>query len=97
MMEVGAHKLIEPRWMGIKGAFATKSPSGANRAHEKSRRSLILVLMDVCCRDRPIASATLINLFAKSVSRMGSGPLAGLLREIGVSVIPKVSLVGDAL
>ena len=63
----------------MKGAFATRSPSGAKSAHEKSRRSLILVLIEVCWRDRPIASATLINLLAKSVSRIGSGPLLGVL------------------
>jgi hypothetical protein len=58
----------------MKGALATKSPSGANKAHEKSRRSLIFVLIEVCCSERPIASATLMKRFAKSVSRIGSGP-----------------------
>jgi hypothetical protein len=65
---------MDPRWIGMKGALATRSPSGANSAHEKSRRSLIFVLMEVCCSERPIASATLMKRFAKSVSRMGSGP-----------------------
>ena len=59
--------------MGINGAFATRSPSGANSAQEKSKRSLILVLIDVCCSDLPIASATLMKRLAKSVRRMGSG------------------------
>jgi hypothetical protein len=63
----------------MKGAFATKSPSGAKSAQEKSKRSFMLVLIEVCCKDLPIASATLINRFAKSVSRMGSGPLDGLV------------------
>ena len=69
------HKLIEPKWIGINGALATKSPSGANRAHEKSSRSLMFVLIAVCCNDLPIASATLMNLFAKSVRRIGSASL----------------------
>ena len=34
----------------------------------------MFVLIDVCCNERPIASATLINRLAKSVSNMGSGP-----------------------
>ena len=72
------HKLIAPRWIGINGAFATKSPSGAKRAQEKSSRSLMLVLIEVCCNDRPMASATLINLLANKVKRMGSGPLLGV-------------------
>ena len=58
----------------MKGALATRSPSGANKAHEKSRRSLIFVLIEVCWSERPIASATLIKRFAKSVSKIGSGP-----------------------
>lgn len=60
--------------MGINGAFATNSPSGAKSAHEKSSLSLMLVLIDVCWRDRPIASATLMKRFANSVSMIGSGP-----------------------
>jgi len=63
----------------MKGAFATKSPSGAKSAQEKSKRSFMLVLIEVCCKDLPIASATLMKRFAKSVSRMGSGPLDGLV------------------
>lgn len=69
------HKLMDPKWIGMNGAFATRSPSGANRAHEKSSRSLIFVLMAVCWRERPIASATLMKRFAKSVRRIGSGGL----------------------
>jgi hypothetical protein len=68
------YKLMDPKWIGIYGAFATKSPSGPNNAHEKSSRSLMLVLIEVCCNDRPIASATLINRFANKVKRIGSGP-----------------------
>lgn len=56
----------------MKGAFATKEPSGANSAQLKSSRSLMLVEIAVCCSVRPIASATLMNRFAKSVSRIGS-------------------------
>lgn len=69
------YKLIDPRWIGMKGAFATRSPSGAKSAHEKSSLSLMLVLMDVCWSDLPIASATLMKRLANSVRRMGSGPL----------------------
>ena len=69
---------MEPRWIGIKGALATRSPSGANSAQEKSRRSLMLVLIEVCCNERPIASATLMKRLAKRVSRIGSGPLLGV-------------------
>jgi hypothetical protein len=70
---------MEPRWIGIKGALATRSPSGANSAQEKSRRSLMLVLIEVCCNERPIASATLMKRLAKRVSRIGSGPLPGVI------------------
>ena len=72
------YKLMEPRWIGIKGALATRSPSGANSAQEKSRRSLMLVLIEVCCNERPIASATLMKRLAKRVSRIGSGPQPGV-------------------
>lgn len=85
-----------PRWIGMNGAFATRSPSGANSAHEKSSRScvgwygqrvvaagngaaeraLMLVEMAVCCKVRPMASATDMNRFAKSVSRIGSAELS---------------------
>jgi hypothetical protein len=34
----------------------------------------MFVLIEVCCNERPIASATLIKRFAKSVSKIGSGP-----------------------
>jgi hypothetical protein len=57
----------------MKGAFATRPPSGANNAHEKSRRSLMFVLMDVCRSERPMASATLMKRLANSVRRIGSG------------------------
>jgi hypothetical protein len=58
----------------MKGALATRSPSGANRAQEKSNRSLMFVLIDVCCNERPMASATLMKRFANRVRRIGSGP-----------------------
>jgi len=41
---------IAPKWTGIWGAFDTKPPSSPNSAHEKSKRSLILVEIDVLCR-----------------------------------------------
>ncbi len=66
---------MAPRWIGINGAFATNSPSGAKSAHEKSSRSLIFVLIEVCWSDRPMASATLMKRLAKRVSIMGSAPL----------------------
>lgn len=78
---------MDPRWIGINGALATKSPSGANRAQEKSNLSLIFVLMEVCCRERPIASATLIKRFAKRVSKMGSGPFVVLLDESTLGIV----------
>ena len=72
---VWTHKLMEPRWIGMNGAFATRSPSGANSAHEKSSRSFMFVLIAVCCKERPMASATLMKRFAKRVRRIGSGGL----------------------
>lgn len=63
----------------MNGAFATKSPSGANSAHEKSSLSLMFVLIDVCCNERPIASATLMKRLAKRVKRMGSGLLTSFI------------------
>lgn len=41
----------------IRGAFATRSPSGPKMAHEKSSRSLMLMLTAVFCSVRPICSA----------------------------------------
>lgn len=79
--------------MGINGAFATRSPLGANSAQEKSNRSLILVLMEVCCSERPIASATLINRLAKSVSNIGSG----FLSDHRLSESSKVDIGGVVL
>ena len=81
------HKLIEPRWMGMKGALATRSPSGAKRAQEKSRRSLMFVLIAVCWSERPIASATLMKRFAKSVRRMGSGGLYFFVCSVMTAVV----------
>mmetsp|Transcript_42976 Transcript_42976/g.102241 ORF Transcript_42976/g.102241 Transcript_42976/m.102241 type:complete len:219 (-) Transcript_42976:1321-1977(-) len=48
---------MEPRWTGMCGAFATRPPLSSNSAHEKSRRSLMLVEIDVRWRVRPICSA----------------------------------------
>ena len=73
----------------MKGALATRSPSGANNAHEKSRRSLIFVLIEVCCSERPMASATLIKRFAKRVSKIGSGP-----SEPDIEVVVTVCVLG---
>lgn len=47
---------MAPRWTGMWGALDTKPPSGPNTAQEKSRRSFILVDMEVLCRTRPICS-----------------------------------------
>jgi len=38
---------IAPRCTGIWGALDTNPPSGPNNAHEKSKRSLMLVEIDV--------------------------------------------------
>lgn len=62
----------------MNGALATKSPSGAKSAQEKSRRSLMFVLIEVCWRLLPIASATLIKRFAKRVKIIGSGLFVGI-------------------
>jgi hypothetical protein len=78
---------MDPKWMGIKGALATKSPSGAKRAQEKSKRSLIFVEMLVCWSDLPIASATLMKRLAKRVRRIGSGA------ELGEGIV-EAKLVG---
>lgn len=47
---------MAPRWTGMWGALDTKPPSGPNTAHEKSRRSLMLVEMEVLWRTLPICS-----------------------------------------
>lgn len=86
-VKVLSHKLIDPRWIGMNGALATRSPSGAKSAHEKSSLSLMFVLIDVCCNDRPIASATLMNLFAKRVRRIGSGPFDCFVGETEISMV----------
>ena len=66
MLEVVTWNLLAsdmaPRWTGRWGALATREPSGPNRAHEKSRRSLMLTLMLVRCNVRPICSAMPMNL-----------------------------------
>lgn len=41
---------IAPRWTGMCGALATRPPSGPNNAHEKSRRSLMFVEIEVLWR-----------------------------------------------
>ena len=66
----------------MNGALATRSPSGANRAQEKSNRSLMFVLIDVCWSDLPIASATLMNRLANSVNRMGSGAFRDMIAPL---------------
>mmetsp|Transcript_17130 Transcript_17130/g.51273 ORF Transcript_17130/g.51273 Transcript_17130/m.51273 type:complete len:272 (-) Transcript_17130:1994-2809(-) len=59
---------MAPRCTGRWGALATRPPSGANRAQLKSRRSLMLTLMLVRCRVRPISSANPMNLWEKMAS-----------------------------
>ena len=63
---------MDPRWTGKCGALATKEPSGANRAQEKSNLSLILVEQEVFYKVLPIYSAIDINLFPKIESNIGS-------------------------
>lgn len=53
-LNITTYKLIEPKCIGMNGAFATRSPSSENNAQEKSNRSLIFVLIAVCCKDLPI-------------------------------------------
>ena len=45
----------------------------------------MFVLIAVCCNDLPIASATLMKRFAKSVRRIGSGPPASVFMAAIVS------------
>lgn len=90
-----AHKLIAPRWIGMNGALATRSPSGAKRAQEKSRRSFMFVLIEVCWRDLPMASATLMKRLAKRVSMIGSTPFRELLFCGIVIVSSETVVVGD--
>lgn len=53
----------------------------------------MFVLIEVCCNERPIASATLINRLAKRVSKIGSGPSES---DIVVGGIPVLEVVGPA-
>ena len=64
--------LIEPRWIGICGAFATSIPSGSKIAQEKSSRSLMLTEYAVFSRVRPICSAIDMNRLLKTSSITGS-------------------------
>src|ERR1700738_1901225 len=57
----GSYTNSLPKWTGTFGAFATSFPSGENKAHEKSRRSLILVDSEVFWKIRLIWSATDMN------------------------------------
>ena len=63
---------IAPRCTGRWGALATRDPSGPNRAHEKSRRSLMLTLTLVRCRTRPICSAMPMKRCENTASCTGS-------------------------
>lgn len=47
---------MAPRWTGMWGALDTSPPSGPNTAQEKSRRSLMLVEIEVLWRTLPICS-----------------------------------------
>lgn len=46
----------------------------------------MLVDMEVCCSDRPIASATDMKRLAKRVSRMGSGPFLVMCLETSMVI-----------
>jgi hypothetical protein len=63
---------IDPRCTGKWGALATREPSGAKRAQEKSNLSLILVEHEVFCKVRPIYSAIDINRLPKIDNKIGS-------------------------
>ena len=71
-MTVRMLSLIEPRWMGMCGAFATSMPSGSKIAQEKSSRSLMLTEYAVFSSVRPICSAIDMNLLLKTSSITGS-------------------------
>jgi hypothetical protein len=49
-------------------------------------------LIAVCCSERPMASATLMNRFAKRVSRIGSGPLPSFLSLVFIELIVLVKV-----
>mmetsp|Transcript_856 Transcript_856/g.2500 ORF Transcript_856/g.2500 Transcript_856/m.2500 type:complete len:288 (+) Transcript_856:1618-2481(+) len=63
---------MAPRWTGTWGAFATRPPSAAKRAHEKSRRSLMFTELAVRWRVRPICSAIDMKRWPKTPSKAGS-------------------------
>uniref|UniRef100_A0A6B0UJ01 Putative secreted protein n=1 Tax=Ixodes ricinus TaxID=34613 RepID=A0A6B0UJ01_IXORI len=63
---------MAPRWTGMCGALHTRPPSGPNKAHEKSSRSLMFVEMAVLCKILPICSAMLMNRCEKSDRRTAS-------------------------
>ena len=78
----------------MNGALATRSPSGAKRAQEKSSRALILVLMAVCWSDLPIASATLMKRLANRVRRIGSGPaLEPVVGSVVDMILGQISMI----
>ena len=54
------------------GALATRLPSAANTAQEKSSRSLMLTEYAVFCSDTPICSAIDMNRLLKTSSITGS-------------------------
>ena len=64
---------MEPRCTGMCGALATRLASASKIAHEKSRRSLMLIELAVCRSTAPICSATCMNSALKTSSRIGSG------------------------
>mmetsp|Transcript_2355 Transcript_2355/g.8379 ORF Transcript_2355/g.8379 Transcript_2355/m.8379 type:complete len:217 (+) Transcript_2355:1406-2056(+) len=61
---------IAPKWTGRCGAFATRPPSGPNKAQLKSSLSLMLVEMEVRWRVLPICSAMLMKRCSKTERRM---------------------------
>ena len=71
-MTVRTLSLIEPRWMGMCGAFATSMPSGSKIAQEKSSRSLMLTEYAVFSSVSPICSAIDMNRLLKTSSITGS-------------------------
>jgi len=64
--------LIDPRCTGRCGAFATRLPSGAKIAQEKSNLSLIFVLTAVLWSDLPIYSAIPMNRLLYIANSTGS-------------------------
>lgn len=63
---------IAPRWTGIWAAWASSRPAASKRAHEWSRRSLILGEWPVRSSAAPISSAMDSSRCRQTSTTMGS-------------------------